>query len=263
MSETQQRTFASGLSIQLGLLTVIADAVPVRATNSAKAVSFVQVCPVCPEPTKPQQEYACPNGHGPFAPSELDKARQTETGLKRIPKDDVESVQETGVSKGILTLNVCSSEELEDATRPDTASYRLRLGAKSQVGSYVLLRELVRNPQLAFYGVCQVNGRVTPLPFRLVVWRDQLVMQSLIRPADVAVSEVIENVVDENLLGMGKELVEKLVKPFDADALVDDRIAKLQAIITSLSGEPVSVVKPKVTNDLMEQLRVALEGAAA
>lgn len=262
MSDAVQRTFASAVSFQLGLLTVLADVVPVRKTNSAKATSMINICPECVEPTKPTQQYVCEHGHGPFGAAELSKARQTEEGLRRFTTEEVESVRESDVPSGVMTLNVCPAAELEATTRPSEQSYRLRLGKKSQPGAYVLLRTLASDPELALYGVCKLNGRVAPVPFRLLVWRDQLVIQSLIRPADVAVSEAIVGDVDEALLGMGKELLTKLSKPFDAELLTDERVAKLAMITATKAIAADTAPGPmKKPTDLMSQLAVALVAA--
>lgn len=259
---SQQKTFASAVSFQLGLLTVLADVVPVRRTGSAKAASFVNICPECVEPTRPKQQYVCEHGHGPYGPTDLVKARDTEDGLRRFSAEEVSAVRESEVPAGVMTLNVCPAAELEAATRPSEQSYRLRLGKKSQPGAYVLLRALASNPDVGLYGVCKLNGRVAPTPYRLTVWRDQLVIQSLIRPADVAEGEEIEGDVDEALLDMGNDLIKKLSKPFDPELLTDERVAKLAEIVQTQTGEVTPLpIKSKPASDLMAQLAAALEVA--
>jgi non-homologous end joining protein Ku len=245
--------------LQLGLLTVVADAVPVRRTGTEKKTSLSLVCKT--HNTKPSQRYFCEECDIHYTPADLGKARETDEGLRQLTAEEIESVKDAGVPVGILNLQVCSAEELEIATRPSEQSYRLRLGKNSQSGAYALLRALVSDPSSALYGVCRLNARVAPTPFRVVVWRDQLVLQSLIRPADVGESEETPGEVDEALLGMGKELLAKLTKPFDADLLTDERVAKLAAIVAAEAPEIVPAKKVQSV-DLLAQLAAALEVAA-
>ena len=261
----RQRTFASGLKFRLGLVGFEADAVSIRRTNSTKDVSFVNICPDCGVSLKGGQRFVCEANHGPFLPSELKKARETEEGLVPMTDEDIAAVAGDFV-EGLMELSICPRSELEANTRPGETAYRLRPDKKGQGASgYAILREMARHPELAIVGAMKLNGRMSPAPYTLEVWGDQLVLQGLVRPQDLAERDEIDATPDERLVGMAMELMEANAKAFDAAALADERIGRLAVVLATKGGgvEPEATVTPIAKDDLFAALAASLEKGAA
>jgi non-homologous end joining protein Ku len=263
-----QKTFASGIQLRLGLFTVIADAVPIRQPNSAKSVSFSLVCPDCDEPQKVQQQYQCPAGHGPFTPAQLHRARETEDGLVPMSAEDLAKVAGEFI-EGAMELRVVSREDVEAKTRPDGGAYRLRLGGKKKDASalaYTTLIEAMKaNSDKVLLGVLKLNGRVAPTPYKLEVWEGQLILQSLVRPQDLAERDDLPEGVDEKYVAMASQLIEQMVEPFDPELLADERVQRLAEVLAEKEGDVVAIAPKKSAgsaDDLMAALEASLKRSA-
>lgn len=264
MADARQRTFASSLKFRMGLVSLEADAVPIKRTNSSKDVSFVNVCPDCGVSLKGGQRFVCENSHGPFLPSELKKARETDEGLVPMTAEDIAAVAGNFV-EGVMEMSVCPRSELDENTRPGETAYRLRPGKKGDPSGYAILREMARHPDLALMGVMKLNGQMSPTPYALQVWGDQVVLQSLIRPQDLAERDEIDATPDERLVGMAMELMQTNNKAFDASALADERISRLATVLATKGGtQPTeATVVPMKKDDLFAALAASLDKGAA
>jgi hypothetical protein len=251
---TTQRTYASGVTIQLGMLSAAFDLAPVRA----KGISRTTVCPTCladGDIERLHQQMICDQGHVTTL-AEAPRALEADGRLIPLTEEDHEALRANEVETGLLDLHVCPSADLEAATRPGEAAYRVRIPRKGRVGEqYALLRELAKSPGLALYGVLKVNGRNNPQPYRLGVWKDQLVVQSLVRPDGLAEVDTIEAEAPAELVEMGRQFMSSIAAPFDADLLSDERKVRTEAILSR--GAPTLVPTP--AEGLMEQLAAALE----
>jgi non-homologous end joining protein Ku len=257
------KTFASGFNLQLGLMTVTVDAVPVRKTESRAKTALVYVCPKCNE--RPHQRYACDGCEKSYEPAELVKARLVDDETLRVlTGEELTEFKEAEIDPGFMNLEVCPAEELEAKTRPDGGQYRLRLGKKPNKGTanaYALLRAMVSDQKYAVYGVARLNARCAPTAFRVTIWRDQLCLQSLIRPGELTEAEVVEGTVDKKTLTMGKKLLAALSSPLDETLLADNRSEKLAEILAR-GGEPVAPVEVVGEEiDLVALLQASLEAA--
>lgn len=263
------KTFASGVTFRLGLMNLIADAVPVKRTGADKETAFALVCPVHTT-SRPSQKYECTECDKIYEPSELARAKQVEDGkLRPMAEGEIEAVKEAGIDPGYMELNICPASDLEAATTPSGQTYRLRLGkdkrARAQLPGYTLLRALVADPSVAIYGVCRLNSKCTPTPFRVVSWRNQLTLQALIRPSDLTEPEVIEGEPDADMLTMGRKLLDALSAPFNADLLANEGAKKLAEILeadTTAVAASAGTAPPTDAPDLMELLAASLKSAA-
>lgn len=263
MAEARQKTYASGISLNLGMFSLMVDAVPVRKTNSTKAVQMKSVCPSCTDPTTVTQQYVCENGHGPFTSGQLAKAKEVDGALVAISATEAEAIKGTE-REGEFNLQVCPADELEAATRPSEAAYRLRLGKKGvQADRYALLVDLVSDPATAIYGLCKLNGRSTMTPYRLLKWKGQLVMQSLIRPEDLGEIDEAVPGCDPKFLEMGKALLEASRAPFDPESLKDARVDRIEQVVSGKQGVAVLVPAAAPADDLMSLLEASLKAAKA
>jgi len=252
---TTQRSFASGITFSLGLLSAQFDVAPIRLPEKRR----VSVCPECEGNIKLTQVMHCPNGHQMDLASAA-RAVEVDGELIGLSEDDVLDLREDeGVQTGLLALEVCPRAELEVATRPGESQYRVRLNKKARSGEqYALFLRLATHPDLALYGVVKLNGRVTPTPFRLGVWQGQLVLTSLIRPSNLAEIDQIDADCSDELLALGEQYMAAVAQPFDAESLTDGRKVRLDALLKGKTAAPAIVVTPAVTRSLEELLTAAL-----
>lgn len=264
-STTQQRAFASDVVVSLGsLLSLSVDVVPIKVPNAIERTSLKSLCPDCEAPTALAQKMVCAT-HG--IATKVDKGRLIDKDtLVRLTDEEVEAFKYGGsVEPGTLELHICPASQIESVTRPGESAYRLRLGKKKRSADhYALLAKLVADGTAAFYGTARLNGKCNNTPFRLEVWGDQLVLQSLLRPEDLAQRDEVPAACPDKALSMGRLLVEHLIEDFDAETLVDARITKLADLMATKSGEaPVELVRtPEIPDDLIAALEAALQSAA-
>jgi non-homologous end joining protein Ku len=257
----QQKPYAS-LTFQLGLFGLTAEAVPVRVTNSTKAVAFKNICPDCAVPTLPKQLYRCDAGHE-HTSGELAKARLEGKELIPVSAEVVEKVKAPDVIAGVMELQACPAAELEASTLPDDTAYRIRPDKKN-AKNYALMLGLAGDPETALYGVVKL-GASSPKPYRLKVWEGQLIVQSLIRPENVAERDEIDVVEPEaKLVSMAQALVEAVKEPFNAALLADTRLERLEKLMANLPAcAPVEEAAAEDPDDLMALLEAALDAASA
>lgn len=238
MSNTAQRTFASGITFKYGLLSAVFDVAPVRVPEKRR----VSVCPVCEGLHKLNQVMHCPiNPEHQFDLAKAARAIEVEGALVSLPEDDLAALGDDGMPVGELSLVVCPAAELEAATRPGESQYRVRLNKKVRSGEqYALFLALVSDPEVAYYGEVKLNNRVTPMPFRLGVWQGQLVITSLVRPEALAAVDEIEAECSPELIALGQQYTQSVMAPFNADIFVDARKVRLEAILATKVEEAVT-----------------------
>lgn len=267
---SEQKSTASNFTLRLGLASISVDVAPIRKTNSAKAVSLVTTCPTCALSVRGGQRFFCPDEHGPFLPSELTRARETEDGLVPLTADEVAELKDN-YPTGVFEMHVTERSELAKVARPDGAAYRLRIPTKKGTRplspktreelarQYDVFRAMASHPTLCLYGVAKVNGNVATQGYRLDVWEGQLLLQSLVRPQDLAeLDEMPSGAADPKLLSMAAELMETMADAVDIEVFSDERRQTLAKILAAKSGE---IIEPKAVeaDDLILNLERALQ----
>lgn len=257
MPNTTQRTFASGVTFQLGMLSATFDVAPVKAPRSKR----VTVCSDCEELTKLSQVMQCPNvEEHKFDLASAARAMEIDGELQPLSEDDLLDLKEDEIETGVLNLSVCPTSELDEATRASDSGYRVRLNKKARGSEqYALFMALASDPDLCLYGVAKLNGRVSPTPFRLGVWQGQLVLIGVTRPDALAQVDAIECECSEELVAMGRQYMQSVSAPFDEELLVDSRKAKLEAIIAT---KQPAVAKAKTKASKAEPSLLAILTAA-
>lgn len=241
---TEQANSNTGLTITLGLVAATFDLATMRRPNTATATSGnKEVCATCETPTLVKKQSVCPEGHV----GTPRKARPVNGQLVFVTKEEIQQVKDSGMPEKILDLHVCPAAELEAATRPDAAQYRVRLPKGKGVDPrfYALFMRLASSPGLALYGMAKLSGTSTPRPYRLVVWNGQLVLQGLIPPQEIApMDEDVPDACADKLVDMGMEFMSRSARPFDPAVLVDERVGALDALLAAkLDGQPAPAVE--------------------
>lgn len=267
---SEQPNSNTGVTMSLGLMSATFDLATIRKPNAGTATSGnKEVCGTCETPTPVKKQAVCEHGHvGPPR-----KARPVGDQLVFVTKEEIQQVKDAGSPEKLLELHVCPAAELEAATRPDAAQYRVRLpkAKGSDPRFYALFLRLAASPGLALYGIARLSGTSTPRPYRLQVWNGQLILQGLIPPHEVAaMDEEIPSECADNLVQMGVEFMTRIARPFESSLLVDQREGMLDSLVAAkLGATPVPVVpvpEPDVISIealLAEALRSAETAAAS
>lgn len=269
----KQRAFATDVTVSFLGMTLIVDAVPVR--TPAGRAGFHNLCPECDEPTRMQQMLGCEHGHGPFTRDQLEQAGnrkgrtlEDET-LVEVSAEEYEEATGVDLPIGVLNLEIYRASDVETLTRPDDTQYRLREAKKGTVAMiYGLLRDLLREPGMAEFAlVGEINLKGSQKPVRLVVWQDQLVLQSLVRPSDLAAGDLGLELPDLKAeVGAALKAVASHVKPFVPDEFRNLKRERLAALDEAKALDPTATVAkvaptPKPELDLMALLTASIEAA--
>lgn len=243
-SVTRQRAVASGVQVQLGLMTLVVDAVPVRRSGISKT-GFSLRCPECPAPTKVNQVYSCADKHGPFREDQLGRGRDVDGAFTAVSKEEYEDAMGSNLARGEWPLGVYPAEQVEALTRPDDAAYRLRAGKGTSSAAYGVLLAIASDDRYALVGELAVKG--APKPFRLTAWGSMLVAQSLIRPDDLSVPEGAEaDAPDAKVSKMVEALLEGELADFDAETFRNRRAERLEALDEAKRNGGGEVAAPTV-----------------
>lgn len=252
---SEQKAIASKFNLKLGFATLQVEVAPVRRSGVDKETSLTYACPKCHGSMQGAQRYVCPAGCGSFQASELDRAR----GEVVLAADEVAALNDSG-EKGVIDLHVCPREELMAQTLPSKNVYRLRLNDTAMAETYDIFRQLAEHPTLALYGTSRISGNIKTAPYLLTTRHGQLVLQSLIRPQDIAPGDELP-AVDPNpkMLKMATDLMEALADPLDLTVFTDDRKAKLEQIMAA-KGESIEEIEaaPIEENALLAALERSL-----
>lgn len=261
-SMTRQRAVASGIQVQLGLLTLVVDAIPVRRAGLSKS-GFSRRCPECETASKVTQVYSCDANHGPFKEYELGRCREVDGALVAVTEEEYEEAMGTGLAKGEWPLSVFPASQVEAVTLADESAYRLRPGKGTSVKLYGVLLTIAADSRYALVGEMSVKG--APKPYRLLTWGGMLIAQSLVRPDDLTVPEGANAEEPEaKIAEMAKALLEGELTDFDAETFRSQRAERLEALDEAKrSGETplVPVVRKPVAGeaDVLSLLTASLE----
>lgn len=267
-----QRATAGGVRVTIDgtMLNLSADLCTVR--RSAK--HFTNICPTCEEsrdtetdPTQLEQRYVCvEHGHGPFLTGEVAKAREHEGRLVAVAEEARIAAAEPDLPVGVIALSVFPAEQIEAMCRPGDTAYRLRPMKKggTHLGLYAFLRQVTASGKYAMVG--EMNLRGGQKMYRLEVWSGQLVLQSLVRPEDIADVDDVDGEVDEKELTMGFKLLDAVCEEFDPAAFADRRQARIAAAVEAAAASPQTgdapaeapVVAPAATDEVLAMLEATL-----
>lgn len=260
----KQRSFASDISVSFvnPLLNVVVDFVPVKATDKSKQLKII--CPLCETPTSMSQRYLCEHGHGPFAISEADRAREIDKVLYRVTEEEISQLKGATIPpEAGLSLRAYEAEEVEAMTRPSESAYRLR--PKGNLSVYAMLVKLAEDTDRAFIG--EVNLRGNQKMFRVQTWNGQLVAQELTRPDDLAPMDDINPDFDDRLLATAEMLVSSDISTFVPEEYrntIRERSAMLDEAKRDPNAVPVTMEKVAAranNDDLLALLEQAVEAA--
>jgi len=241
---TPQRTYAAGIRLTIfDMVSFTVDAVPQSRPNSAKDTAMRRVALTEAGPVAVEQRFITPDG-GLFVEQDLGRARETADGtLVALDPDTVVTAKVGDLAKNEIALSVHPADQVASACRPGDNGYRLRPPRKASVKErelYATIRATIAaSPDKAFVGCLRL--RDSRAFYRLEVWNDQLVLQELTLPADLAEVDVIDVAPDEGLVSMASQLVASTTANFDPAVYTHDAVAAFDAAVTEAAGAPAAV----------------------
>lgn len=262
----QQRAFQSGVGFSLfgGMMTMTADVVPIRRPNADKS-TIVTCCPDCAEGGKMvrvREQFFCEIDpkHGPFKRGEGAKGREVgDDEYEPVGIEELAAAREPDLPEKELTLGIFPVAEIESFTRPDGFGYRVRPGkVGTSMKAYGILMAILEKGEYAL--VAEANFKSSQKPYRLMLWEGQLVLQSLVRPDDLAERETIEaEMPDKRTMTAVAAWLAENAEAFEPERFRNLRRERLEA----LGGEGTIIAMPKKPAaepefDLAAQLEASL-----
>lgn len=270
VAPARQRAFASDVGFSIGVMTVQLDVVSQGLPNAKAATTFSLACPVDGAPVR--QHYRCEDDHTnpdgtPFTEADLHRARVVDGQRHAVTSDQIKEVTSSG-RVGAVEFRVHPAAQVEAATRHGGSGYRLRPPKKSspQVAQvYAVLLHLAQRSDLAIIGEMELP-RTGPKLYRLSHFHDQLMLDELVRPDELAPVDDVDASAAPELLAMAEKLAETLVADFDAGDYRNtarDRAAALdERLRNGETVEPGGEAAPAgPASDLMAALAASLEAA--
>lgn len=265
---TGQRAGASDVEVSIGMLSARFDLVPTGRPNK---VSDGQVRMVCPDPShgtpvRVEQRYHCPDGHSTL-PADTLRARETDDGLVYVDKDAVAAAKTGGKDTGVLDLSVFPAAQVDGEVLPAGLTYRLRPAkvkkkvTDNSVKMYGAWRDLVKaRPDVVLMGRLLLRGQLGL--WRLGVWGDQLILEQVVHPADLAERDTID--VPSASTDKLSTFVDAHLEEWDPDAVAFDVKAAVDAVVAQAEGRPEGVSAPVADDfDLDALLEKAMAAKAA
>lgn len=242
---TPQRSYASGIRFTIfDLVSFAVDAVPQARPNVSKDSAMRRVAVIDGAPVAVEQRFVTTDGTV-YEENQLGRARDLGDGtLVQLDADTVITAKVGDLAKNELTISVHPASQVEHLTLPGGGGYRLRPSAKASTKErelYATVRAAVAAaPDKAFVGLLRL--RDSRAMYRLVVWQDQLVIQELAQPADLAAADVIDVAPDEAILKLANELVANATTDFVPAAYHHDVLGAFEQAVSAapVVSAPVS-----------------------
>lgn len=260
-----------GTTLSLGVMSFQVDLI--AATRSKKnaaadTAKLTSVCPTCTTASPIKQQYYCEaEHHGPFTMKDAHKALAKDGVLTKVDMETVKAVKESVASTKSIDLHIYPASQVEAATLPGGAVYRLRpqrntKGAQygaADTQRYALLLQLVANTDLAF--VAEVGIKSASSMYRCIAHDGALALVGLVRPEELVPADLVEvpdlPEVSEALANTGRHMVTECTEEFDPAAWADGIQAGLKELRETVEAAPETEAEPgPAAADLAELLKL-------
>jgi hypothetical protein len=263
----RQRTYRSNIMFSLlGAVTFSADIVGVTKAGISSQSDLKTICTECDSPLTRSMNCAA---HGAIA--EPRRAREVDDVLVPLTDAQVDFIAGTNLPTGVVNIIHVEPAELAAAVRPGESAYRVRPAQNKKkqdipTPGLALLTDMVSAGRFTFIAEVKLGAREREILVQLEVWNDQLILQELIRPEDLADADKVTPVeYDLTALDMLAELLEHRVETFDPTSVANPKAARMAALesteLFSVPATVTAVVAPSA--DLLGALAASLEAARA
>ncbi len=234
---TALRKYVSDFTVAVGPIVTSGHLLMVTKSGKDDYKKFTAVCPECPKPTKTDQKYICPQGHGPFDYQDLTRAKKLDdSSIVPVDATVVAETQKSTLPLNIIKATVHPPADVWNSTYTGDNAY---VFVPRIVDEYhALLVRLVSESGHTFVGLC--NLRNNEGLFRLDVWQGYIVVQKLLWPEECNEFPTTEiDGCDDDTLADFVAVLERKAQPFVASEYRNTARDRLEALNASLAGEEV------------------------
>ena len=245
------KAYVSKFTIRLGPISMIGRLISLpKPGQKQKKYPFVLSTP----DGKPvQQRYI--NESNPsvlYTTDELHRAIKKEDGtLVPVETEKITEVKKSELAKDVINLTVHDADAVNDSLFPsDANAYVFEPDFSDPVNIQwhsLMVALLAEHPEFAYVGIC--NLRNSEGLFRIVLWRDRLVVQRLMYPDEIndhgALEKDLQGAVDDAAVAKAVKMLTKLNTPFVADEYVDTTRENLLALTAAVAGSSDGIVAAK------------------
>lgn len=253
-------TYASSVTISLGLASTTVKLKSIKQTFKARASALNMACPECP--TKVSQFYVGECGHKPeaahgYTAKETRKGKQVGDTFIIVTAEEQAEVVASQLPKNVVELSVHDAAEVDGhSVQSGTVYWAEPVNEADQF--YPVLCHLIAEGTKAFVAVANLQGHEKMV--RLVAHNGGFLVAEIARPDELE-SYSTEVTPTEKYLVMADQLAVAMTESFDIAAYADQRAAKVAALLASKTGETLAEVisiKPTQVDSLEAALTAAL-----
>lgn len=225
------RKYVSDFSVGIGPVNLNGALYGLRKTDNTN--KFVSVCPDCETPVKPSQMYVCPVDASHMHPmAELDKAKELGGELIRVDAAEVSAARKSDLPLNVFRASVHPKAEVENVTWHADNSYVFIPKVVDEY--YGLAVRMIEESDMALIAMTNVSNHEGF--YRLVTWKGNIVLQKLHWPEECESFDTVSPECDDNVVEAAMSMLNKMVKPFDADVFKSGVKQNLQALEANLWG---------------------------
>lgn len=250
--QPKMKAYVSKFTIRLGPISMVGRLISLpKPGQKKKKYPFVLSTPNG-EPV--QQRYISESDPSVlYTTDELHRAIKKDDGtLVPVETETITEVKKSELAKDVINLTVHDADAVNDSLFPaDTNAYVFEPDFSDPVNIQwhsLITALLAEHPEFAYVGIC--NLRNSEGLFRIVLWRDRLVVQRLMYPDEIndhgALEKDLQGHVDDAAVAKAVKMLTKLNTPFVADEYVDttrENLLALTAAVAESSDGAVATAK--------------------
>ena len=251
------RAYATNFTIRFNMIAATGTLYPVKKAEKDVKASFVS-----PEQNPVSRVWKDDVTGTIYEEGELARAIAVSDGTEKvIDKDALKNLRQSPLVKNLMDVSIHPTAEVETATFPsDHSAYLFTPDPASAKVVGFMTRTLADHDDLAVMGVCNIRNYEGL--YRIVVWRNQLVLQRYLFATDVAPHPVAELAPESKETALFRSVMEKLVEPFNAEDYKNTRVERIRDAVAVLEATGAITVTAKPV-EAEEDVVAALEGLLA
>lgn len=260
-----QNTYVKTLTVRVGPIMFTGSLVPVTV-NCDKETPYVQVSPAG---KRVKQRYEDEDGNLLW-PNELQYGRldpdepvkKNRKVVEVIDRETVKAAQESkteGLTQNHLDFSVHSADTANKVFPSDNTAYVVYpTDNTANKNYYDVIHAMVASGEVTLmtYGLV----RVSEATFRLVSWNGSLVLQRITSPESIRHNSPQAGSVEPKSLDKVMMVAKSLITEFDPDSYVNQRKARLKAVVGEVSPAVYTPVEEETSHELILDQLISMIG---
>jgi len=256
-TEPLVRAYAHGVTVRLGLISIVGSLYPIQKGEKEVKASFAS-----PDHNPVTRVYKDAVTGRMYDESELARSVSTADGVSKIvDAAALKALRQSEQTKNLMDVTIHPIADISQASFPSNHSaYLFQADPASAQAANFLIRALDDEQELAVMGV--MNLRHYEGLYRLLLWRNQLVIQRYMFADDVQPHDTKDLPAESKQSDLLRQVMAKLVKPFDAATYRNEQTIRIREAVQVLevTGALTPVKRTEVEeSDLMSELESYLK----